>query len=166
MLQEINFCDLKRNAKGDFKNTFRDNTDGIITNEATGLTWEKIESWRKQSRKRADGYIDALNRQRFAGRSNWRLPTVEELASLIESQSTAKEWLYINPVFGDPSGDWVDKCWSADTLRPYLGADEAAWVVNFYRGTFETAIWADSPIPGFRPQNGQNYVRAVCSTKQ
>ena len=165
MLQKYNFCDLKRNQKGEFKNVLRDNQDGTITDETTGLVWEKVGSWRKQSRKRADDYIDDLNRQRFAGRSDWRLPTIEELASLIESQPTSREWLHINPVFGDPGGDWIDTCWSADTLQPFWGADEAAWVANFYQGSIVPAIWVTTTLSGFSPQNETNYVRAVSSKK-
>jgi hypothetical protein len=165
MLLKYNFCDLKRNQKGEFKNVLRDNKDGTITDEATGLIWEKAGSWRKQSRKRADDYIDDLNRRGFAGRSNWRLPTIEELASLIQNQATSRDWLHINPVFGDPGGDWLDTCWSADSLRPFWGADEAAWVVNFYKGDIEPAIWVNTSIGSFSPQNEHNYVRAVCSIK-
>ena len=167
ILRKYNFCDLKRNADGDFANALQDNNDGTITDAATGLIWEKVGSWRKKSRKSADDYIEDLNRNKFAGKTNWRLPTIEELASLIESKYSERDWLYIDPVFGDPGGDWLDSCWSADSLRPMWGADNAAWVVSFKHGSAMVALWAS---PGFSVGSNvvkyeSNYVRAVCSDR-
>ena len=166
MLKKYNFCDLKRNEKGDFKNVFKDNKDGTISDEATGLVWQQTGSWRKMSRKNIDAYIEDLNRQKFAGRSNWRLPTVEELASLIEQQYSNTKWLFIDPVFGDPGGDWIDKCWSADGPKPFGGADEAAWIVNFKYGIIDPAIWVNSEIGSWASRNKLNFVRTVSSIKQ
>ena len=72
MLKKYNFCDLKRNYNGDFKNAFHDEKNGAITDEATGLIWQKVGSWRKMSRRYVDAYIEDLNNRKFSGKSNWR----------------------------------------------------------------------------------------------
>ena len=166
MLKKYNFCDFDRHEDGDFKNIFKDNKDGTITDEATGLVWQKTGSYRKMSRKNIQAYIEDLNRRKFAGRTNWRLPTVEELASLIACQYSNETLKYLDPVFADPEGDWIDKCWSADAPKPFGGADEAAWVVNFYRGVIEPAKWENSEIGSWYSRNKLNYVRAVSPIKQ
>ena len=99
MLKRYNFYDTERNNTGNFKNNFKDNNDGTITDQATGLIWQKSGSWKRINRKKADAYIHELNGKRFAGRSNWRLPTVEELASLIERSPSGHYWFYIDPMF-------------------------------------------------------------------
>ncbi len=164
MLKQYGFCDLKRNKTGDFKNVLIDNQDGTITDEATGLIWEKVGSWHTLTKKRANDYIEDLNWKKFAGRSDWRLPTLEELASLIEGQYSKRDWLYINPLFGDPNGDWVKKVWTSDTQNPIMYAQHGGWVVNFKHGTIWSAHWKDFNTK-YRLQNESNNVRAVCSKK-
>lgn len=166
MIQQYNFYDAKRNFKGDFKNEFVDNRNDTITDKRTGLIWEKRGSWRKVSRRKADRYIEDLNQQQFAGRSDWRLPTTAELASLLEANYREKDWLGIDPVFGDPAGDWIDICWSADEKTPGYNNKFGAWVVSFYHATVTESEWTDENIvAGAYKRNEFNYVRAVCSEK-
>jgi hypothetical protein len=131
-------------------------------------TWEKVGSYRKSNYDNAKAYIDELNERVFARRSNWRLPTLEELASLIERRYSEKSRLYIDPLFGDPAGDLIDRCWSADGPQPSAGGasifEQAAWVVSFRHGMIMEARWRPgeynpSPVYEF------NYARAVSSPK-
>ena len=69
-------------------------------------------------------YVQQLNRDHFAGYSNWRLPTLEELASTMES-SWENEDLFIEPFFDIQQKN----CWSSDTNGP-----ERAWKANFRLG--------------------------------
>jgi serine/threonine-protein kinase len=80
------------------------------------MTWEN-----------AQAYVKQLNRERYAGFSDWRLPTIEELASLLEPMEKNGD-LYIDPVFV-PRQKW---CWSADKVAS--AASRAAWYVDFHVG--------------------------------
>ncbi|MCP4112857.1 MAG: DUF1566 domain-containing protein [Desulfobacteraceae bacterium] len=72
---------------------------------------------------KTQAYIDGLNRDKFAGYNDWRLPTFEELASLLENKKINDR--YIDPLF-DRKQLW---CWTADKK-----ASGGAWHVYFYVG--------------------------------
>ncbi|MCP4108422.1 MAG: DUF1566 domain-containing protein [Desulfobacteraceae bacterium] len=111
------------NIEGNFKNDFTDNGDATITDAKTGLIWQKSGSDRAMTFKEAEDYIDGLNSRKFCGYTDWRLPTVEELASLLENKEVNGR--YIDPVF-ECKNYWY---WSADK-----GASGGAWGVYFYNG--------------------------------
>ncbi|MFH0845317.1 MAG: DUF1566 domain-containing protein, partial [Pseudomonadota bacterium] len=75
------FC----NPDGDFENDLVNNKDVTVTDRATGLMWQKSGSPEGMTWSEARVYADRINRERFGGYSDWRIPTVEELASLMES---------------------------------------------------------------------------------
>jgi hypothetical protein len=83
MLAEYDFFDRSRNPHGSFRNVFVDNNDDTITDRATGLMWQKSGSSSSTDNGSAKEYVNELNRQRFAGYADWRMPTIEELASLL-----------------------------------------------------------------------------------
>ena len=62
------------------KNKFVDNRDGTITDEATGLMWQKDDSQTSLDWKSSLAYADQLT---LANHSDWRLPTIKELQSLV-----------------------------------------------------------------------------------
>ncbi|HAO22333.1 MAG TPA: hypothetical protein DCQ37_18840 [Desulfobacteraceae bacterium] len=122
------------------QNDFKDNGD-TITDRATGLMWQKSGSDKYMPYKDAKAYIDGLNSKNFAGYSDWRLPTVDELKSLLMPEKQSND-LYINPIF-DKNQSW---CWTSDTR-----ASGGAWFVNFFSGLVN---WFD---------DDNYYVRAVRS---
>lgn len=124
MLAKHGFFDRTWNKTGAFANDFVDNGDGTVTDRATGLMWQKDGSPDGMTWANAKEYVNTLNRKRFAGYSDWRLPTVEELASLMKS-SRSKGNLYIDPVFSEKQ----EYCWGADTFGP-----DIAWYANFKAG--------------------------------
>ncbi len=63
------------------KNKFRDNRDGTITAEATGLTWMKTDSEFGMDCQAALDYAENLT---LAGHSDWRLPNAKELQSIVD----------------------------------------------------------------------------------
>lgn len=123
MLKKHNFFDSRWNKGGDFKNEFVDNGDGTVTDNATGLTWEKAGSPGRMTWKDADSYAKNLV---LAGPEKWRLPTIEELASLLEPRKNS-DGLYIDSRFSGKQR-W---CRSADNNTAVSGS---AWHVGFDGG--------------------------------
>ncbi len=106
---------------GEFKNELIDNGDGTITDAVTGLMWQQSESDNSMTYDETYAYIDGLNGKKFADYNDWRLPTLEELASLLENKLIKNR--YIDPVF-DCKRYWH---WTADKR-----ASGGAWYVNFH----------------------------------
>ncbi len=147
MLAKHNFFDKMLNPFGDFENDFKDNKDGTVTDLMTGLIWQQSGSKKYMEYHKALKYIDTLNQKKFAGYNDWRLPTIEELASLIESM-TMDGGLYIDPSFDKRQ----ESCWSGD--KSSFGS---MWSANFVHGL----LYTDT----FIFINVDHYVRAVRSKK-
>ena len=155
MLLEYDFFDRSRNPQGSFENVLIDNNDGTVTDKTTGLMWEKSGSSRFSNR-RAKDYVKQLNKRRFAGYSGWRVPTVEELASLLVRKR--KNGVHIDSVF-DHKMTW---CWTIDNCAP--GDDQliGAWLVDFKQGTILEAWYKKSQANySYTIKNDLNYVKAV-----
>ena len=101
-------------------NDFIDNGDGTVRDGTTGLVWEKDGSGGKMTWHDANRYVAGLNAARFAGRTDWRLPTVEELMSLLIPVPHRDDYC-MEPIFGR-ARKWL---WSADR-RSF----SAAWYVS------------------------------------
>ncbi|MDB4444459.1 DUF1566 domain-containing protein, partial [bacterium] len=92
----------------------------------TGLMWEKGGS-EEEFYYNFDTpltYINYLNRFHFYGYKDWRVPTIEELKSLLEQQHQ-EELYFINEMFDEKSN-----CLSADK-NP---VDNYHWIVCFITG--------------------------------
>ncbi|MCP4105652.1 MAG: DUF1566 domain-containing protein [Desulfobacteraceae bacterium] len=115
-----------QNILGDFRNDFTDNGNGTVTDAVTGLVWQKSGS-SKDTFKNAKSCIQGLNKKEFAGYSDWRLPTLEELASLLEEKEV--NGLYIDPLFDRKQRN----CWSSDkrASRSAWFNFNSAWIVSF-----------------------------------
>jgi len=98
------------------ENRFRDNRDGTITDAATGLTWQKADAGKTMDWKAALAHAESLE---LAGHSDWRLPNVKELQSIVDysrapdATDKARRGTAIDAVFtlSDPES-W---CWSSTT---------------------------------------------------
>lgn len=134
-------------GKGFFSQTYIDNQyedqDDVVMDHATGLMWQKSGSDKSLTYDKAQVYVQELNRQKFAGYADWRLPTVPELLSLLEPQKQSND-LYIHPLF-DSRQRW---CRSADKRSA-----ESAWYVNF-----------DDGFVSWHDMYNEGYVRAVRSS--
>ena len=161
MVEKYNFFDSSKNLSGSFDNYFVDNNDGTVTDMATMLMWEKSGSIRSIDYDRANAYIKLLKRERFAGYSDWRLPTLEELVSLLEKGE--QKGVYIDPVFGNKQ----IRCWTLDS--PIRGGARSnwprVWIVDFQSGKIRLAMWAGGGIGISNKVHDRNYTKAVRSAK-
>lgn len=115
----------------------------IIIDANTGLWWQTDYATGKTWQQAID-YAESLNTQEYAGYSDWRLPTIEELITLINYKR-------FDPAsdFPDMPSDWF---WSSSSEASKLGVyrplvDSAfsqteslnytlyAWSTSFYYGT-------------------------------
>jgi uncharacterized caspase-like protein len=121
-----NFC----NPRGDFANEYEVKMisgDKVVHDHATGLMWHQSGSEKYLTYDKAKKWIGELNRRGYAGYSGWRLPTLEEGASLIE-RSKMNGDLYIDPEFSAKQR-WI---WTGDMLSDSSGR---AWAVYLYYGS-------------------------------
>jgi hypothetical protein len=58
---------------------FSDNGDGTITDNLTGLMWERVQSGEVYTWINAINYCDKLN---LGGHTDWRMPNINELETL------------------------------------------------------------------------------------
>ena len=79
--------------------------------------------------KNTKAYIDALNAQNYCGYSDWRMPNVEELSSIIDY---GQDNPTINPIFINTSK--ATTYWTSQP-RFAFNKSENAWNVHFYTGT-------------------------------
>ena len=115
-------------------------TPETLYDKNSNLLWQKKGSpfpltWDEGAR-----YVDQLNVEGFAGHQSWRLPTIDELQTLLHPYAGTQESC-LDPLF-DPS---QKSLWSLDR-RSFV----AAWLVNVELGY---VAWQDFSC--------HNYVRAV-----
>lgn len=96
-IKQHNFFYSGKNDTGDFVNAFEVH-QAVVIDHASGLMWQKTGSEASLTHRQAVRYIQDLNHDRYQGYTDWRLPSLEELCSLLENQKS--NGLYISPVFG------------------------------------------------------------------
>jgi hypothetical protein len=73
---------------------FVDNKNGSVTDSDTGLVWQKGDSFHDLKKGlnwyEALEYISKKNSEKFSGRDDWRLPTLNELNGLWVSSGNVK----------------------------------------------------------------------------
>ncbi len=130
---------------------FVDNGDGTVTHKKTGLMWKRCSEGQTWNGTTCTGFLTAytwkLALQRgahasFAGHTDWRVPTVKDLRSIVEKQCTNPA---INAViFPTTASKWY---WSAS--QSAVNATYA-WLIAFNDG--------DESVGR---KNGSYYVRLV-----
>ncbi len=103
------------------QNDFQDQGE-VVFDRATGLMWQKSDSDEYLTHENAQTYCENL---KLANKDDWRLPTVEELLSLMEPERKSNN-LYIDPLF-NVNISWY---WSIDKR-----SSSSAWHVYFNLGT-------------------------------
>jgi hypothetical protein len=164
-LKRHGFFESSKNKTGAFNNHFVDNKDGTVTDKATGLMWQKSGTLYSLENRDAKKYIDQLNIERFAGHTDWRLPNVEQMASLIKKDKI--NGVHLDPLFSNRQVT----CWTVDKREHPRQVYRGGWVVNFKQGKIVTASYlkfgaggpGDSRYPAGR--NFLNWVKAVRQVK-
>ncbi len=97
-------------------NDFTDNGDGTITDQATGLMWQKLDSDTTMNWEQALDYAENLV---LAGYDDWRLPNAKELQSIVDytrapdAQDPGQQGPAIDPIFDITEIEsW---CWTSTT---------------------------------------------------
>ena len=127
LLAKHGFYDKRWNPNGKgienrYESQIRDNAV-ILHDAATGLTWQKGGSSDPMTFEDAEEYVHRINTEKFAGFNDWRLPTVEEAMSLMESQ--AYDRFHIDPEFERG----INFIWTSDRAT-----DGRIWMLYFYDG--------------------------------
>jgi uncharacterized protein DUF1566 len=129
---------------------FVDNGDGTVTDNCTGLMWQRDTGdvngdGRSDEQDNSDwcGALSYCEDLVLAGHDDWRLPNIRELESLVDFSRVNPS---IDPIFGM----LPLSCWSS---TPLAGNPDFAWFVSFSRGTIDDDDGEDLSL----------YVRAVRS---
>jgi len=135
LVKAHNFFDSQHNPAGAFGNALVDNGDALtVIDQKTGLMWQRggcdLTTVRNVKK-----YVDDLNAKRFAGYSDWRLPTMEEALSLLERRENDKG-IHLHPCFSKEQ----PFVFLADQRKP-----GGYWFIDFKQAT---VFWASGTIPG------------------
>jgi hypothetical protein len=133
--------------------SFKDNGDGTVTDNNTGLMWQQVPS--------PDGFsweeaIEYCNELELGGHDDWRIPTLKELFAISDF---SKGWPYLDTNYFSLATD-------------HLGKDEQFWCAEDYKvgtthGNMKSAFGVNhatghiKAYPAGKGPNGGKHVRAV-----
>lgn len=135
VVKSRDFFDAEHNPGGSFANVFVAGSEPeVVIDQRTGLMWQRrgidIGSLRLVQRQ-----VEVLNKEKFAGFSDWRLPSLEEALSLLEPEKNNK-------------GVYLHQCFSKEQPFIFVNARRkpgGQWFVDFKQGR---AFWSSATIPG------------------
>jgi len=158
MIKKYNFYEMNKNRDGkSFFHQFKTKElkgNQIVIDEATGLMWQQSGSSQTmvfeynfedelKPKFLVDIYIEKLNNNYYSGFNDWRLPTLDELMSLMEPNKN-ENGLHIDQIF-DTKYHWI---WTTD-----IKSIGERWIVFFASGFCSARS----------PRSTECYVRAVRS---
>ncbi|PIQ95589.1 MAG: hypothetical protein COV67_13980 [Nitrospinae bacterium CG11_big_fil_rev_8_21_14_0_20_56_8] len=119
-----------------------DNGNGTVTDPNTGLMWKKADAWLDTQKfftwAAHNEYVSEINKKKFAGYADWRIPTKSEAMTLFDKNKTKMNMdkngtlFPIDPVFDSGGGcsTWISECTDDNIIR------------------FDFKIGVDTPYPG------------------
>ncbi|MDC7223202.1 MAG: DUF1566 domain-containing protein [Spirochaetales bacterium] len=154
--------------------SFTDNGDGTVTDQNSGLMWQQVPDFEQYSFDDAETYAEELT---VGGYTDWRLPTVTELYSIIDFRGeivmgdadSSTPYIDTDYFYHEYVSDpYIGQFWSSTLyeLGPLQDSGiEGAFGVNFGDGhikCYETGYYYDSDEPCFCPGN---FIRCVRGTE-
>ncbi len=124
-------------AQGDFG----ENADDTVTDRSSGLVWERFGSRYPLTWDRAHAHVERLNKREYAGRADWRLPTIDELMTLFSGRTEPGDFCQQSAFDAQKA-----RLWSNDTK-----AFTAAWYADAELGF----VW-------WQDRTCRFFARAVC----
>lgn len=109
---------LKSDSVGeDGEPRFVNNEDGTVTDNETGLMWKADDSYLDMDKwlswEEAKTYVQGLNRQQFAGHTDWRMPTRKEVQTIFDASHPVTDkygdTILLAPEFPPGAGQ---TCWT------------------------------------------------------
>lgn len=101
----------KLGLEGTFENSFElaGAEEEMVIDHSTSLMWQRSGTASAVTWLGVKKYLEELNSEQFGGYSDWRVPTIEELLSLVDGSQEGK--LLTDPLFDDR----LAECWTADS---------------------------------------------------
>ena len=128
MVKDKGFACPGEGVKGKFKQVYEPGElrgVKVVNDHATGLMWMQAEHPDRMDWREAEAYVVSANQEKLAGYSDWRMPTVEELMSLMEAKKS--NGYYIDKNFHEE----ILSTWTVDVVKD---AFAGAWFVDFTEG--------------------------------
>ena len=113
---------------------YTSNDNGTITDNNTGLVWEKktvANMFDAYFWDEAFDYVAGLNAANFAGHDDWRLPNIRELQSIINYGHFDPA---VSPEFNDCANESCTVSGNYWSSTSAISSPILAWRVNFYDG--------------------------------
>lgn len=145
------FLDIRYNPNGKYndKSEIKYIADAsVVIDHKYELMWARNNSQDRMTYVKAQMYVNGLNSREYLGYSDWRLPTIIELYSIVSPcESTDKKYLisYFDEVYSS--------VWSCDSKN-----DKSAYYMSFEDGTFEDTLKTySSRVMPVRTTNPEKY---------
>jgi len=147
-------------------NDFIDHGDGTVSDLATGLMWSRDDSGAGMTWEEALAYAHTKNAENYLGYSDWRVPNIKELHSIVDyarspdlTDSPALSAVFNSTSIINEAGDldWP-YLWSSTTHESSNGLGSAGSYVSFGRALgYMNNNWVDVHGAGAQrsdPKNG------------
>jgi hypothetical protein len=138
------FVQLVRGNAEYGENDFSDNGDGTITDRSTGLMWSQNDSQKGMDWEESLAWVQEMNESSYMGYSDWRLPNVKELQSILDYSHAPSyddkpaidtEYFECTSIINENNEKDYPWYWSSTTHASYLDSDSYAAYVCFGRAT-------------------------------
>ena len=136
--------------KAETSKRFIDNGDGTVTDKKMGLMWQQKDDNEKRFWDEAIEYIKSLN---LAGYRDWRLPTCDELMSIVDQEG--KEVLTDWDDFASAINDYSKRLRAGEVTHEEPSPDINE---DLFPGTKPHMYWTSSPNMELIPFNEMQIV--------
>jgi len=113
------------------QNDFADNSDGTVTDDATGLMWSQDDSGKGLNWEEALAWAQTKNSENYLGYDDWRLPNAKELQSIVDYTRSP----------GTTGSAAIDPVFNTTAIVNEAGETDYPW---YWSGTTH-ANWTDTP---------------------